>query len=45
MSFVGLADFSDQEKVFDFKAIVVDSDLKKLNFTKKMRFLISMVRY
>ena len=32
---VGLADFSDQEKVFDFKAIVVDSDLKKLNFTKK----------
>ena len=35
MSFVGLADFSDQEKVFDFKAIVIDSDLKKLNFTKK----------
>ena len=35
MTFVGLADFSDREKVFDFKAIVVDSDLKKLNFTKK----------
>ena len=35
MAFVGLADFSDREKVFDFKAIVVDSDLKILNFTNK----------
>lgn len=34
MTFVGLADFSEKEKVFDFNAFIERSDLKTLNFTK-----------
>ena len=34
MSFVGLADFSDQEKVFDLRRLLLILT-KKLNFTKK----------